>query len=155
MPKDPHVMLNPETGNLLRNELVSVGTALTNELTVTTMAQIAGELNHQQQQQQQQNDSCFVENRVASTHTGNNSSDSELHSHFVVAVAGAERGPSLEATDVNFHQIFTTIEEEGASDPVRTIGMVGEGCSLSKRSNAIAFPLKFYFRIPLLCKSLQ
>ena len=124
VPEDPHVMLNPETGNLLRNELVSVGTALTNELTVTTMAQIAGELNHQQQQQeQQQNVSCFTENRVVSTHTGNNSSGSgELHSHFVVAGAGvgAERGPSLEATDVNFHQIFTTIEEE-TSDPVRTI----------------------------------
>lgn len=113
----PLSLNNADTGTLLRNDLSSVGAVLESEL-VQTPGGLQIIMNHHPHLQPEQgiggNKSCFTENSRGLRLTTGNGSNSDLPAQFV---ATTERGGSLEATEVNFQQIFTTIEEE-CSDQV-------------------------------------
>lgn len=112
----PLSLNNSDAGTLLRNDLSSVGAILEGELVPTSGGmQMLGSMNHQPHHQSQQSvvggdRPCFTESsRGLRTPTG-----ADIPAQFV---ATTERGGPLEATEVNFQQIFTTIEEE-CSDQV-------------------------------------
>lgn len=111
--------LNTDSSTLLRNDLSSVGAVLDNELVPTS--QIVMDLNHQphpyHQQahhQQQREQSTMMKSTMAGP------INTDLQTQFVSTTqrSSLDARGSLDATEVNFHQIFTTIEEE-CSDQVR------------------------------------